>query len=312
MYLVPNSQSVKTSQIVRFSLAFALFSWVGISLAHAQQPTAPTLENPPPQANSLESFVAQIVQSAESAGCHPGNCKVLVADFAYPEGASTRIGHELADVLSEELSKGEQPFPVVDRSIFQSFILKEGLPSRFQNQPGVSLACWIARELKANAVIVGKIDKMEEPSIKLTARFLNVDERKHTELGRGAQLLVQTSLDLSSVNSVPHASTLSEPVASGAIYHAGVQGVSIPKCSHMPAPPLTEDARSSHFAGIVLVEALLRTNGAIVPLQILKAAPHGLNESSFKTLEKWKCEPATLDGRPVPALVPFEINFVAN
>ena len=113
---------------MRFSLAFVLFSWVGLSLAHAQQPTAPTLENPPSEANSLESFVAQIVQNAEGAGCHSGNCN---------EGASTRVGHEFAGVLSEQLSKGKQPFLVVDRSIFQSFILKEGLPSRFQNEPGV-------------------------------------------------------------------------------------------------------------------------------------------------------------------------------
>lgn len=158
----------------------------GASLVHAQQPTAPTRENPPFEANSLESFVAQIVQNAEGVDCPSGNCKVLATDFAYPEGASNRVERELADVLSEQLSKGKQPFLVLDRSIFQSFILKEGLPSRSQSEPGVSIACWIARELKANTVIIGKIDKIEEASIELTARFLNVDERKRAALGVGA------------------------------------------------------------------------------------------------------------------------------
>ena len=54
---------------------------------------------------------------------------------------------------------------------------------------------------------------------------------------------------------------------------------------------------------------LLRTNGQIVPLRIIKGAPYGLNETTLDTLEKWKCKPVELGGKLVPAVFPVEMNF---
>jgi hypothetical protein len=43
---------------------------------------------------------------------------------------------------------------------------------------------------------------------------------------------------------------------------------------------------------------------------VLRSPGSGLEESVIETLKKWKCEPAKdRDGKPVPTIVPFQINF---
>ncbi len=45
-------------------------------------------------------------------------------------------------------------------------------------------------------------------------------------------------------------------------------------------------------------------------MRILKSPGMGLDESVLKTLKKWKCTPVIgPKGKPVPVIVPFEVNF---
>lgn len=86
-----------------------------------------------------------------------------------PESRTSRFGIQLADVPSKQLSKNEKSFTVVDRARFQNFLLKEGPPSRLQNEQPV--ARWIAKQLNADAVLAGETSQTGEDVIELTARF---------------------------------------------------------------------------------------------------------------------------------------------
>ena len=74
----------------------------------------------------------------------------------------------------------------------------------------------------------------------------------------------------------------------------------------MPSPPYTKEARAAKFEGNVPVEGVV--DGRITNVRVLKSPGLGLDESVINTLKKWKCKPAKdRDGKPVPALVPFQI-----
>ena len=84
----------------------------------------------------------------------------------------------------------------------------------------------------------------------------------------------------------------------------------MPKCTYMPSPHYTKEAKKAKVKGVVLVEGVVGLDGRITNLRVVKALGYGLDESALKTLKTWKCDPAIgPNGKPVPTLVPFEINF---
>ena len=78
----------------------------------------------------------------------------------------------------------------------------------------------------------------------------------------------------------------------------------------MPNPPYTKEAKAAKFSGSVLVEGIVGLDGKITNIRVLKSPGLGLDEVVIKTLKKWKCSPAIgPNGKPVPVIVPFQINF---
>jgi TonB family protein len=86
-------------------------------------------------------------------------------------------------------------------------------------------------------------------------------------------------------------------------------GTTMPSCYYMPRPPYTKEARDAKFEGTVLVQGVVTLDERVTNLRIVKSPGLGLSESVLTTLKTWKCKPATHEGKPVPALVPFEITF---
>src|SRR2546421_8131277 len=85
--------------------------------------------------------------------------------------------------------------------------------------------------------------------------------------------------------------------------------VTMPSCSHQPDPPYTKEARNADFQGVVVVEAVIELDGRLSNLKIIKSPGLGLDQKVLETLARWKCKPATRDGKPVRTSVPIEIGF---
>lgn len=87
----------------------------------------------------------------------------------------------------------------------------------------------------------------------------------------------------------------------------------MPSCYYAPAPPYTKEAKKKKFQGVVRVEGVVGLDGRVTNIRIIKSPGLGLDESVTKTLQGWKCTPAIgPQGKPVPAIVPFEISFRVN
>src|SRR3989344_129288 len=92
-------------------------------------------------------------------------------------------------------------------------------------------------------------------------------------------------------------------------YSAG-SGVVLPIPILQPKPPYTEDARKQNIQGNLLLQVIIRKNGRVEDIKIIKSLGHGLDESAIETIaNKWLFKPATLKGRPVDVQVQIEVTF---
>jgi periplasmic protein TonB len=96
----------------------------------------------------------------------------------------------------------------------------------------------------------------------------------------------------------------------GGVFRAGVNGVGSPSCFYMPNPPYSEEARKAKYSGVVLVQAVVTVDGRVTNPQVLKSPGLGLDDTTVTTMRTWRCKAATgPNGKPVPTLVSFEVNF---
>jgi TonB family protein len=300
---------MRAPYIARGFFIVALFFFAQSASIYSQQPSSASQESQsPPLEGALQSLATQILQQAKKVRCHIGNCRILVTNFVLPDGHASPGGLQLADALSAQLSQVEKTSAVIDRSLFQSFLQRERLSAQLQNEEPV--ACWLARELKADAVIVGETTKTADNAIGLSVRLLNANEEKEKTLSLEARLPnAAAQADLSPTDTLPRLPSLSNTLNGEKVYREGAQGVGLPRCPYAPEPEYTQDARASHFSGTVLLEGIIGTDGKIHALRIVKGAPYGLNHATLMTLRTWKCTPAELNGKPVSSVSPIEVSF---
>jgi len=304
---------------LRFSFLASVGLFGSLVLAAAQEPTSDNQKSTPaPQ--PMEWIATQITQNADKVCGHAVPCTFLVTDFVlHDSGDATRpqrssfdnggsvFGHQLADRLSAQLATSSKSVAVVDRFRFQEFLSKERLSTRSQND--MPTARWIAKQLHANVVIVGEIEKTAQNQFLLSIQFADTNPEKT----KGLQIKQQLTVDEAKFNlDAPYYPTNSkfppDTIDGETVYANGV-GISLPTCSYMPNPPFTEEANHYRFSGSIKVDALLGTDGKLGDMWISSGAPYGLSRVSLATLKTWRCTPAHKDGKPVPFVVMFEINF---
>ena len=75
------------------------------------------------------------------------------------------------------------------------------------------------------------------------------------------------------------------------------------------APQYTDDARSAHMQGTVMIAAVLSADGNIEHLLALQTLAFGLTGTSIDAAKQIKFTPATKDGRAVSTWTQLEYNF---
>jgi TonB family protein len=228
-----------------------------------------------------------------------------VADFLFTGRGLTPFGIQLADLLSAQLSRDD--FTVVDRTKVQNLIQRERLsPLSLQS---VDVARWLGIELKADVIISADLTKVDDKTIEFSSRVLraggknkglSVNGRLHVDLSR---------VDLSSSGDLNGLPPFGQTFKGQSLYSA-LPGL-VPSCFYMPNPPYTQEAMQAHISGIILVEAIVGTDGRLTNMRIIRGLP-GLNEVTLKTMATWRCKAPVRDGEVVPVVVPFEVNFKLN
>ena len=75
----------------------------------------------------------------------------------------------------------------------------------------------------------------------------------------------------------------------------------------MPRYPLI--ARQKNTGGAVVIRGVVRKDGTIDNVEIIKDLPYGLGESAKEAVEQWRFRPATYRGEPIDVYYTVTVNF---
>lgn len=110
--------------------------------------------------------------------------------------------------------------------------------------------------------------------------------------------------DMVALDAIPEAPP---PPETGPIRITG--DVKKPEPLYTPRPRYTEIARRSRIQGVVLLEAIIDTQGNVTDLRVLKGLSMGLTEEAEAAVKKWKYRPATLNGKPVAVILTLSVTY---
>jgi len=93
----------------------------------------------------------------------------------------------------------------------------------------------------------------------------------------------------------------------------GITGsIRYPETLSKPRPDYTEDARKAKITGTVVLSGMIRKDGTIDSIQVVRGLGYGLDESAIYTVtNKWRFRPGTRNGTPIdhPATIEVEFNL---
>ena len=85
--------------------------------------------------------------------------------------------------------------------------------------------------------------------------------------------------------------------------------IAIPRrVSEGTAVATPEAARQANVAGVVILEIIIGTDGAVRDAKILRSIPL-LDQAALETVRQWRYEPTLLNGTPVPVILTATVNF---
>lgn len=94
----------------------------------------------------------------------------------------------------------------------------------------------------------------------------------------------------------------------GGIFEVG-GGVTPPAILFRRDPMYSEDARKAQYEGTVVLEAIVRKDGSVEIVRVVRGLGLGLDENAIEALKDWKFSPAMRQGAPVDVAVNIEVNF---
>jgi len=93
------------------------------------------------------------------------------------------------------------------------------------------------------------------------------------------------------------------------IHKAYENGIVAPKPIYHPDPEYTDQARRKKIRGTVLLSIVVTREGTVRDAKVTTSLEKSLDQQALDTVSKWKFEPATKDGKPVPVRIAVEMSF---
>jgi TonB family protein len=94
----------------------------------------------------------------------------------------------------------------------------------------------------------------------------------------------------------------------GGVYRPG-SGIEPPRLLHEVRPDYTEAARVGRLEGEVVMEIIVRRDGTVGDLTILRGLGGGLNDRAIQAVRQWRFAPARRRGVPVDVIVEVAVEF---
>lgn len=95
----------------------------------------------------------------------------------------------------------------------------------------------------------------------------------------------------------------------GGPYRPG-SGIEPPRLVHEVKADYTEEARRRGISGDVLLEIVVRSNGSVGDVRLLRGLGSGLDQRAVQAVRQWRFTPARRKGAPVDVLVEVAVEFI--
>ena len=94
----------------------------------------------------------------------------------------------------------------------------------------------------------------------------------------------------------------------GGPYRPG-SGIDPPRLLEEIRPRYTEEARQAGIEGEVILEIVVRSDGTVGEMRVLRRLGSGLDEQAIEAVRHWRFEPARRLGSPVDVMVEVAVEF---
>ena len=94
----------------------------------------------------------------------------------------------------------------------------------------------------------------------------------------------------------------------GGVFRVG-GGVTPPTVLSRIEPVYSEEARKAKYQGVVVLSAIVRKDGSIEILKVVRSLGLGLDENAIRALKGWRFRPGMKGGKPVDVALNIEVNF---
>jgi len=86
-------------------------------------------------------------------------------------------------------------------------------------------------------------------------------------------------------------------------------GITAPVLLSEVLPEYSEEARKARFEGTVILDTIVREDGSVQVMRVLRGVGFGLDQSAIAAVLRWKFKPAHMNGKPVPVGLNMEVSF---
>jgi TonB family protein len=225
---------------------------------------------------------------------------VVVFDFMGPGDRLSQLGQELADGFSDTLANSGGNFNVIDRAKVRAIIEKNRVAPDVIRDP--EIAWWLARQLNAEALIVGKLSQTFGGELEIgVAAAKTKDGKDVASLSVTARItgemntrLSKSVIDDRTKNQVPPNSPMD----------------AYPKCIYCPRADFSDAALAHKQQGVVVLIVLIGEDGIGREMDLVKGQQYGLTQKAIEAVQKWKFQPShDQDGKPRAVWQVIEVSF---
>lgn len=93
------------------------------------------------------------------------------------------------------------------------------------------------------------------------------------------------------------------------VYPAVPAGGTQPRVIDRVNPRYPAEARRANAGGAVVIRAIVRKDGSVDEVEVLKDLPYGLGDAAAEAVRKWKFRPGTWRGEPIDVYYTVTVNY---
>lgn len=86
-------------------------------------------------------------------------------------------------------------------------------------------------------------------------------------------------------------------------------GVSAPTIVYRVEPEYSEEARKARYQGTVVLQTVIRRDGTVDVVNVVRSLGFGLDQNAIQALKQWRFRPAMYNGSAVDVTINIEVNF---